>query len=643
MSTDTWINKNGGNWAVATDWSLGGPPANGNDVVVDVTPFASSRTGKPNYFAVIYNNKAIAALNSLTSVSLSPTKGHPYTRGLYLLLERGGITIATSSSMSEGTLSISNGATFGGTGTLTLSDGTLTTDNATFIGTGGIVLSGIYSRGASFAGTNRFSNGYTITAAGSSITGATAILTGDGILNAGIGWSNAVITLTNGFTVNAAKFVGITSVNMELDNGAQITFNLGSTVGLASDTIQDQSVSFYGATATGTMINDGNLRVTGPVVIADNFVNNGTVTVFDTYQGLSITDTATGIVDLGSYAGAGILSFQTVFGPEDFIPANPTVSRTIDGTVTVGTLMNNGDALEFKSNVAVTSAVFQGGSYDPYNSYDYGYIDQSTFDAGYSAQTTSLSAGATVVFSQGGTTAQLTATETFLQLTNGSSGQTFTSAALMINNGNFTVTNTGTLTGLAIEGTGTFTNGGSLTMSDGIYVAASQSFDNKGTLDVGNVIANYATQTFSGTFINEAGATIDITSDATPLGNGPVLFNGASPFQNAGTFIEDGSNNPLYGGTGETEVDSVFNNTGSLIVEAGTLWLKGGLTGNGSVIVSPGAHLLIGPSQTPFAALVHAAAATPSSGSGAGGITNTGTSVHAYSTTPNSLIAAAHG
>ena len=162
-------------------------------------------------------------------------------------------------------------------------------------------------------------------------------------------------------------------------------------------------------------------------------------------------------------------------------------------------------------------------------------------------------------------------------------GGTFLPQAAFANNGTFE------FSAGALDGPGVVTNNGNFDWSGGaIYnsvVNATNAFTISGPngRHLGGSLTNSGTITHSGGNIlnfagaaqltNQAGALYDITDDSTMYDG----FGGQGTIDNAGTFRKSG-------GSGETWVSSVFNNTGTIAVTSGTIRFLGGGTFNGGTM-----------------------------------------------------------
>ena len=134
------------------------------------------------------------------------------------------------------------------------------------------------------------------------------------------------------------------------------------------------------------------------------------------------------------------------------------------------------------------------------------------------------------------------------------------------------VTCSGTLnwTSGTMSGTGTTTiaSGAILNIDGGGGLRIDQrTLNNAGTVNLND--AYYLDFRYGSVFNNQAGALFDLKSDTYWYGN----QDGEAVFNNAGTFRKSG-------GTGSTNLEMAFNNSGSVDVQSGTLsFSRGGTSG----------------------------------------------------------------
>ena len=197
-----------------------------------------------------------------------------------------------------------------------------------------------------------------------------------------------------------------------------------------------------------------------------------------------------------------------------------------------GVLNFAGGAMTLESNSGVTGAGtigFSGGTVD--------------VNGGYTVSGSTVINGGTANFNGSATTV----------------GGSLSSGTLG-GSGNLTVSGTMNWTGGTMNGSGATTigSGGSLVISGtGIKFFGQRTINNGGTASWSGA------DIWSGggaTITNQAGGVFDVQGDASFLANqgGPVTIN------NAGTFKKSG-------GTGTTSITAAFNNSGSVIVQTGTI------------------------------------------------------------------------
>ena len=103
--------------------------------------------------------------------------------------------------------------------------------------------------------------------------------------------------------------------------------------------------------------------------------------------------------------------------------------------------------------------------------------------------------------------------------------------------------------------------------------------NNFGTLTQTSILDPSNTPSNTPTITNEAGATWDVTSSPSGFNGVP----GGFTFNNLGAFVAAGPNGSLF-------VSSVFNSSGTVSVQSGTLFRQGGGTDTGADSVAAGAH-----------------------------------------------------
>ena len=146
---------------------------------------------------------------------------------------------------------------------------------------------------------------------------------------------------------------------------------------------------------------------------------------------------------------------------------------------------------------------------------------------------------------------------------------------------NVTIDNTFTWTGGSLSGTGDTILDGTSTLTGSFFSALGRQIDNYGTATV----VDGTSLSFQSNAIwnNEVGSTFILPGSAGIS----QFFSTSSAFNNAGTVEKTAP-------AGTSTIGILFNNTGSVDVQAGTLSLTGGGTGGGTFTVETGAALAAG-------------------------------------------------
>src|ERR1051325_3001171 len=157
------------------------------------------------------------------------------------------------------------------------------------------------------------------------------------------------------------------------------------------------------------------------------------------------------------------------------------------------------------------------------------------------------------------------------------------SGGLLTGSGRVTITGAANFTdnngNVEESGTGTtdLKGGGALSGAASLIIDSGRVLENEGAFawQSGSIILSVAGTTID----NEAGAAFEAQED-----NRLLAFTDGTAFNNAGTFTKSG-------GTGATEIDAAFDNTGTVDVESGTLSLGGGGTSSGDLSTASGSTL----------------------------------------------------
>ena len=381
---------------------------------------------------------------------------------------------------------------------------------------------------------------------------------------------------------------------------------------------------------TGATTADGGMNIngTGTMSLRRTLVNaagqtatwtNGNVGFFGTAtfdnQGTFLAEHA-GNRSLLNQGGAGVKAFENA---GSFIKAAP-VSGTV-ATTTVGSpiVFNNTGLVEVQAGTLKLDGEIIGGG-------DYTVAAEATLDLSPARATTLGStaditgagvvhfSGATVTINgiynitgetqfAGGVTFNAMATLTSLSggpVVISSGTVTFDSGETPINVTTFDLTG-GTLAGSDdVAASGLFTWTGGIMEGTGATTAdGGMNINGTGTMSLRRTLVNAAGQTATWTngnigFFGTATFDNQGTFRAEHAGNRSLVNQGGAgvkAFENAGSFIKAA---PVSGTVATTTVGSpiVFNNTGLVEVQAGTLKLDGEITGGGDYRVAAGANLL---------------------------------------------------
>jgi hypothetical protein len=456
-----------------------------------------------------------------------------------------GITVTHSSSASD---SINSVTVAGGTN-LSLSSGALAITAALTI-SGNLTMSG---GTLSPAATLTVSGAMTWT--GGTINGG-GTLTTQGTLALGSASASDTETLS-GATLDNAGSATLSAANFAygliLNNGAVFDNQSGSSFTLQTDaTISSNGVS------SPTFKNEGTLTKaegTGnsPVGCIFNQTGTGSLQVQSgTLQPLNAGGSIAGSV---SVASGAVLNFNNAG------TYNLTASSTLSGAGIIG---------------VTGAAVNEAGSYN--------VTGTTSVYSGSANLSGAISSLGTTVIVAGGTL-------------NLATGQSLSISTLTISAGTLSVTSPAALTvgtqatwtGGTINGGGTLTTQGTLTLGSAsasdIETLNGATLDNAGsaTLAVQNGQTNYGLYLYNGAlFDNQPSGSFAFQTDAGIVSNGV-----SSPtFKNEGTLTK-------AAGTAASAIGSIFNQTGtgSLLARSGTLQLTGGETFAGTVQATSGGSL----------------------------------------------------
>ena len=486
--------------------------------------------------------------------------------------------------------------TLTGTGTITLSDNV---NNQILGGITGDVLynkSNTINGAGSFNGNLVLLNGGIVEATNSDNALIIASATGTNLAGGQLLAANgATLLIENGTLTN----LGL----IQADDSSAVTFQSNET--LTNSVNGTLTGGGYGASSTG----DGaTLSITGAAVSVDagTIILSGAGSVID-FGGTSIdaslqTIAAGGTLSLsngrnftqtangGTLADSGLLSL----GGTSFTAAALTIGATgtlsgygtVAGPVSDAGLINaSGGTLVFTSAVsgAGTLAASAGATVDLTVA---GALTETISGAGtlqldggtYTLANKTVSIGTVKVDSGSALTGSGTLTGTLIDSgTVNATGGTLTIDGA-VNSGSFSAASGATLD---LAGGGTFTG---LVSGAGTLEIASHAFTltSSASLTVANVLETANITLASDAFSNGAGKHFTITAAA-----GQTVVLGASgsgsSFSNAGTLLANGP--------GMADINTVFTDTGTASVTAGTLLLGKALSGNGTLSAGAGAVL----------------------------------------------------
>jgi hypothetical protein len=403
----------------------------------------------------------------------------------------------------------------------------------------------------------------------------------------------------------------------------------------------DSSGDFHDATKWDT--------ATVPGAADTAVINRGVANPTVTYSGASGTRTVNSLQSEEAFvvSGGSLTLSSASFVNDTFTMTGgtlgpPGAGLTLGGTTTIsggatktlsgGTVNNTGSAswtgggtISAGSAAFNNSGTFTDGADNSSHSFIFGFGIQPTFSNSgthikqgtgtttftslyNNTGTVNVQAG-TLNLSGGGTssgTFDVAGTLNFTANHTLNTGATFTGAgASRITGGTTTVAGTvtvGTSPGtLELAAGGTLTGGGTLnTAGTGAFAWTGGTLFNPTGLTLGGTttISGAATKTFSGGTVNNTGS-------ASWTGGGSISAGNSAAFNNSGTFTDGADNSShsfIFGfgiqptfsnsgthikqGIGTTTFTSLYNNTGTVNVQAGTLNLSGGGTSSGTFDVA---------------------------------------------------------
>jgi fibronectin-binding autotransporter adhesin len=546
MASVSWTATTSGSWNNATNWSNGVGPQNGDDVTIN--PSGSSITVTYGTGTLNLDSLVTGAGDTLdvTGGQLA-TQGNGYRIGGDLIIGGGtlrlvgggnqGNTIGADLTQTGGTLAFVNDAVLQG-GILKQSAGTMSIAHGVLLDQDAGTIGGTISGAGEFQISN---NGTTVLASGAVIsTGALVVAQGTLFLQEKLTYANR--------------------------------FSLAGTLDLNGNV-----VTLSGHDALDGDVNSGTLNLTGSGHLNQLTLENGA------FLNIASTINQTGDIQLGGNTGTGTLNIAA--GAALRITGNSGINQGSNAGILInkGTLEKiggGGIAGQTQIHDAITSTGTIDAAVGTINFVGPNSGAQSTITGAITgAGTVEFSNGSTTL---GGTKTSLTVDSHRLILSGGTSSTNITLASALNYAGNWEQTggllllqNDLTLTGIAafdggeLKGTATITDTGPLTLGNGVQLEGNLSFLLNGPVD----------QTGAVNF----GDISDSVDQATlSAGNiwaleGSASINGAfGTITNQGTFVKET-------GAQNANVASQILNTGTMLVDSGTLSLSGLGTLGGTV------------------------------------------------------------
>ncbi|MBX9606134.1 MAG: choice-of-anchor D domain-containing protein, partial [Gammaproteobacteria bacterium] len=448
----------------------------------------------------------------------------------------GSVDVAGTTTVSSGTHNLTGVVTSLGN-TLSLSGGTLNLNvasaavDALNMSGGSLAGSGVLTvnGAASFVFGTQSGSGSTVLKGPSTVAGGLSLDAGRLLDNRGtLTWTSGAIELNASSTGGAGRLLNAAGATIDVQgNGSLRATNFGDINDLANTAQVDNSGLFRKSAGTGT------------TTVSAAFNNGGQVEIQT-----GAIDFSGGGASSGDYSGAGTLRFTG---------GTHTLASSSD--INVGNLEFGSGSVSHAGGVTVSgTTTVSGGAHT------------------LSGTVTSL--GSALVFSGGSLSlAGVNASVAGFSMTGGTLG----------GSGNLTVSGDATLSFGTMSGSGRTRLDGDTTLT-GLGLDAGRILDNRGTLlwTGGTINLNPNSTDGAGRFENAAGATFEARGNnslsVTNFSDRNLIAN-MGRVDNAGTFRK-------VVGTGTTTVDALFNNSGALQVQTGTLDLTGGGTHTATSTVS---------------------------------------------------------
>ena len=321
MSIRYWASAVSGTWSVASNWSGSLVPGAGDSVVIDAVPtnkfqpYAVSILSPVTVLSltIAERNAYVIAQSAISAGAISLTDGHLETYS----------SIASSLSISGGTLTLDQGASLSGSltadGGKVVLNGAEVSGSVTWLGGKLLLRAGTVFTNVSWHGQLDPTGSALIVKGGLSLTGASG--TGPGqatlaglTLNQVANLDNATITLTGA------------NANFLVENSPLLT--------LGSGLVLQNAHAFM--SAGDTLVNNGTLN--GGSVSGDGFINNGLIEGSFTEKAKHFTNNGTILAQNGAVLELPA-DFQTKVGPQsqiDLVGGN----LVLDGFLATSSLLD---------------------------------------------------------------------------------------------------------------------------------------------------------------------------------------------------------------------------------------------------------------------------------------------------------------
>jgi fibronectin-binding autotransporter adhesin len=594
QSVISWTNTGAGTaWISTTNWSGTAGPG-----TADIALFSG-------------NNPASSAVVNMTSASTNNGSRNQAVGAIEIAVGRtNALNVGNSSTAGSGTFTF-NGATVNGVSNVILRNasnvGMLTITNTAGSNTtflmpvvlGNAINNVILvdgSAGITIASEIRGSN-RTLTLAG----------TGSGILalSASNSYTGTTTLSAGTLQVGNANALGAASNPLAVNGGRLDLAGNAVTVGLLTGSIGGQITTTTGsATLTANSASSGIFAgaINGAVTLVKQGAGTLTLSGSNTFTG--VTAVAAGLLSVSSTAalpgwdvagrwsianGAGLVVGNSVSDAE-FATILATGNFTAGAAAGFDTSAGNRTyASSIADSVAGGLGVVKAGPNMLVLSGSNSYTGTTTVAAGtlQAGHTSALGATTNGLAVNGGVL-DLAGNAVTVGLLSGSSGAevtTTTSSGTLTVNSAATGTFAGAVTGavaLAKQGAGTLTLSGSNSYSEGTSLSAGGLvFGNAAALGTGTVSfagAAVLQASVSGTVSNPFAVSPGVTGTFDTLGNTVVLSRAA------GQIVGDATANLVKIGSGTLALAGTSSYTGTLTVNAGTLWVQGNSTGaNGDI------------------------------------------------------------